>query len=93
MPLARTRPVVAPILAVTLLLGVPAVGILMSASPAIAGIGIGIGPSPIHPDTTVTISGSKDADSTVTVAIRPPGNTWTTVDGSCSGLGVGSVTW
>jgi hypothetical protein len=93
MPLARIRPVVAPALALTLLLGVPAVGILMSASPAVAGIGIAIGPSPIHPDTTVTIAGSKDADSTVTVAIRPPGNSWTTVDGSCSGLGVGTVSW
>ena len=91
MPVSRFRPVVAPALALTLLLGVPAVGILMSASPAVAGIAIAIGPSPIHPDTTVTIAGTKDADSTVTVAIRPPGNSWTTVDGSCSGLGAGSV--
>ena len=93
MPTLHFRPVVAPALALTLLLGVPAVGLLMSASPAAAGVGIAIGPSPIHPDTTVTISGSKDADATVTVAIRPPGNSWTTVDASCSGLGPGSVSW
>jgi len=93
MPISALRPVVAPTLALTLLLGVPIVGVLMSVSPAVAGVGIAIGPAPIHPDTTVTISGSKDADSTVTVAIRPPGNGWTTVDGSCSGLGVGSVSW
>jgi len=93
MPTSRFRPVVAPALALTLLLGVPAVGILMAVSPAVAGIGISIGPSPIPPDTTVTISGSKDADSTVTVAIRPPGNSWTTVDGSCAGLALGSTAW
>lgn len=77
----------------TLLIGVPIVGLVMSVSPAVAGVGIAIGPSPIHPDTTVTISGSKDADSTVTVAIRPPGHAWTTVDASCVGLGAGSVAW
>jgi len=93
MPPLHFRPVVAPALALTLLLGVPAVGLLMSATPAVAGVGIAIGPSPIHPDTTVTISGGKDADATVTVAIRPPGNTWTNVDASCSGLGLGSVSW
>ena len=93
MPTLHFRPVVAPALALTLLLSVPAVGLLMSASPAVAGVGIAIGPSPIHPNTTVTISGSKDADATVTVAIRPPGNTSITVDGHCSGLGPGSVSW
>ncbi|HEU0206260.1 MAG TPA: hypothetical protein VFQ74_06175 [Pseudolysinimonas sp.] len=93
MPVSPLRPVVAPALALTLLLGVPAVGILLAASPAIAGIGIAIGPAPIHADTTVTISGSKDADSTVTVAIKPPGHTWTTVDAHCVGLGPGADSW
>lgn len=93
MPRVTSRHIVAPALALTLLLGVPAVGVLALAAPASADVGIAIGPSPIHPDSTVTISGAKDADSSVTVAIRPPGHSWIAVDADCSGLGAGSTSW
>lgn len=41
----------------------------------------------------VTVSGTKSADATVTVELRPPGNAWTSVTGSCSGTASGSTSW
>lgn len=41
----------------------------------------------------VTVAGIKSVDGSVRVELRPPGNTWLDVTGSCAGTGAGSGSW
>lgn len=87
-----SAPLRRPLAALLAVLGVLVGAVLLAASPsAQAAVTIVVSPSIVHPDSSVAISGSKDAASTVTVALRPPGNTWTTL--GCAGTTPGSEAW
>lgn len=92
MPVSALRTLRRPLGAAFLLLAVVVSAVLLATtSSARAAVSFSVSPSVVHPDSTVTVSGSKDPASTVTVELRPPGNTWTVLP--CSGTGAGSSAW
>lgn len=92
-PEHRFVPFVARALVAATLITVPATAILLGVASAAASTSVVVSGLPVHPGSTVVISGAKDAEATVSVSVRPPGPSWIVIDGSCSGLGVGSTAW
>ncbi|MFN4003008.1 hypothetical protein [Microcella sp.] len=63
------------------------------AAAAAGGLTVNIGATQVGQQSTVTASGGKSAEGSLTVELRPPGNGWRDVTGSCSGTGVGQTAW
>lgn len=63
------------------------------AAVAAGGLTASIGSAQVGQESTVTASGGKSAEGSLTVELRPPGNGWRDVTGSCSGTGIGDTAW
>lgn len=96
-PRAVLRPRRASLIAVASLSAALASTMMMIAAgaavAATSSVSISVGASRAGQGSVVVVSGSKTAEATLTVELRPPGNSWTSVTSSCTGTQPGSTAW